>query len=213
MAQNFYPGDSTNLVKAKIQNEETKDSVEAYFNPTQLTVDKKVTWQKHKNSEGDAPSLEFTAGEPQTMSCELLFDMFEDQGDVYATYVKKLRSFALIDSSKKRPPMVTFTWGSNMPVFKGVIEGVKVDYTVFLPDGTPTRAKVTLNMKQASSLMNKKEAEAANKKEKEKKGKTAKGKTTVSRKEADSAKNPDGSPAERDDKGRVSEGTTYSEDK
>jgi hypothetical protein len=75
----------------------------------------------------------------------------------------------------KRPPLLTFTWGSKFPVFKGVIENLSVKYTLFLPDGTPCRATVNLKMKQANKLLNKKEAETANKKAAEKKGTTTKG--------------------------------------
>lgn len=55
-----------------------------------------------------------------------------------------------------RPPLVTFTWG-GLQVFEGVIESLNVKYTMFLPDGTPTRATVTLRMKEAGALLNKKE--------------------------------------------------------
>jgi len=53
-------------------------SIEVYFNPKELTIDKSVPWEKHKNVEGDAPTLEFTSGEPQTMRFELLFDTYEE---------------------------------------------------------------------------------------------------------------------------------------
>ena len=127
MPANFMPGDTTNLVKALLKATEGNGTeVEVYFNPKEITVDKPVQWQQHPGSESDAPTLEFTKGQPRTLACELMFDMFEDKGDVHATYVSKLEKLALIDDSLKRPPLCTFTWGNNMPVFKGVVEDLNV---------------------------------------------------------------------------------------
>ncbi len=164
----FYPGDTGTLTKAILQATEGANAstqIEVYFNPKEITIDKQVPWQEHKNSEGDAPTLEFTAGKGKELSCELMFDMFEDKGDVYATYISPLEGLALIDADLSRPPLCTFTWGSNLPVFKGVIEDLNVKYTLFLPDGTPCRATVNIKMKQAETLMNKKEADEATKAE------------------------------------------------
>jgi len=178
MPVNYVPGGSDGLVKAELQAQEgAKTKIVCYFNPKEITIDKPVPWQKHKNVEGDEPTLEFTAAEPKTLACELMFDMFEERGDVYAKYVSQLEQLALIQSDVKRPPMVTFTWGSNMPVFKGVIEDLNVKYTLFLPDGTPCRATVNIKMKQAAKLMNKDEAKEAAKKEEQQKGTPTDGST------------------------------------
>jgi len=164
MSVNYMPGDTTALVKAELAaTEGSKTKVSVYFNPKEITIDKPIQWQAHKGSEGDAPTLEFTTGTGKSLTVELMFDMFEDKGDVYATYVSQLEKLALIDDSLKRPPLCTFTWGSNMPVFKGVVADMNVKYTLFLPDGTPCRCTVNLKMTQSDSLLNKKEAEAANK--------------------------------------------------
>lgn len=177
----FRPGGDEALERGEIQSTEgSKEKVKFYFNPKEITIDKQVPWQTHKHTEGDAPTLEFTAAQPKTLACELMFDAFEEPGDlaakdVHAKYISKLEQFALIDSSKKRPPLLTFTWGAKFPVFKGVIENMNVKYTLFLPDGTPCRATVNLKMKQANKLLNKKEAETANKKAEQKKGTTTQG--------------------------------------
>ena len=55
----------------------TDAKVDAYFNPGELKVDKQAPWSKHKNSEGGAPALEFTAAEPKTFSVELQNDLYE----------------------------------------------------------------------------------------------------------------------------------------
>jgi hypothetical protein len=214
----YRPGGTENLVTGELQNTEgSKKKVKFYFNPKEITIDKTVPWKSHENTEGDSPALEFTAGQPKTLACELMFDMFEEAGDVHATYISELEKFALIDSSNKRPPLVQFYWGSNFPVFKGVIENLNVKYTLFLPDGTPCRATVNLKMKQANKLMNKKEAEAANKKAAEKKGTTTQDGETAdkvgektdqsSRDAMKNAKGPTGQPVEPNPDGTFPAGT------
>lgn len=130
------------------------------FNPQELTIDKPVPWQTHPGSGGNVPTLEFLGPEPRTLACELLFDTLESGGDVYATYISKLETLTLIDGNLKRPPLCSFTWGSMLPVFKGVVEQLTTKYTMFLPDGTPCRATVSLRMRQAGKLLNQSEAAA-----------------------------------------------------
>lgn len=153
-------------LKCMIKNLDTGEEVEAHFNPKELAVEKSVPWNKHKDSKGDTPLLEFTDAEPKTMSVELLFDTYESRKSVYKKYVKTLESFTLIvDQKKKRPPMCIFLWGKSFPSFMGVIESLATKYTMFLADGTPVRATVTVKMKQADKLIKgEKEAEGDKKK-------------------------------------------------
>jgi hypothetical protein len=136
--------------------------VDAWFNPTQYVQNKQVAWQKHKNTEGDEPTLEFNAGEPMTMDLELMFDLFESGGDVKDEYVSKIQKMAHIDSALSHPPLVLFSWGSN-EVFKGVITKMSATYNMFTPEGIATRAKVNLSFMRANELMSKEEAKEANK--------------------------------------------------
>ncbi|HEX4999231.1 MAG TPA: hypothetical protein VFY29_13475 [Terriglobia bacterium] len=125
--------------------------VQVQFNPKEITIDKPVPWQKHKNSKGDTPTLEFTDAEPRTLAVELLFDVCETNADVRAAYVGKLEKLSLINEGLGRPPLVSFTWGNAFPGFKSVIENFNTRYTLFLPDGTPCRATVNLRFKEASA--------------------------------------------------------------
>ena len=142
--------------KCLIQNLDTGEKVFAHFNPKELEIAKSVPWNKHKTSKGDNPVLEFTDAEPKSLSIELLFDTYEDRESVYSKYVKKLESFTLImggsNQDKKRPPMCLFLWGKNFPSFMGVIEQLSTKFTMFLSDGTPVRATVSVKMKQADKL-------------------------------------------------------------
>jgi len=146
--------------KLKIVSMDDSTSVEATFNPKEVSVDKSVPWSKHKDSKSDNPHLEFTGAEPMSMSFEMLFDGAEkgDSGSVQAD-VDKLLTMARIKTDKKRPHQVKVLWGSGsglMPEFVGVIESVGTKYTMFTAKGTPVRATCNVKLKQASELSFKK---------------------------------------------------------
>src|SRR5262245_29578719 len=137
MPVNMYPGkDDIEYAKATVKSAEGGANIEVYFNPKDITIDKKVNWKKHESNEYDTPEQEFTKGEPRTLGCEFLFDMYEgdDKGEhnVFTKYVEPLMSLALIDEAKKRPPLTTFAWG-KWGTFTGVVTGLNIKYTLFMP--------------------------------------------------------------------------------
>ncbi len=154
---------STDVKKLAIYTVEgPKIEVKAMFNPKELGVDKSVPWTKEKNSKGDQPDLEFSSAEGRSMSFELLFDTYEEGGNVHTKYVADLVKMAMVmepegPEDKRRPPKVGVKWANGaLPEFLGVVESVGTKYTMFLPDGTPCRATCTLKVKEASRLSFKK---------------------------------------------------------
>jgi len=141
-------------------------SVEGSFNPKEVQVDKSVPWQKQKKK---GPSdLEYTGGEPKSMSFELMFDGFEAGTSVQGKIddLHKLTDTTIQEGNneqKKRPPKVMVIWGAGtgrgansaaggIPKFEAVIESVSVKYTMFLANGTAVRATANIKVKEASSL-------------------------------------------------------------
>ncbi|MDB5050548.1 MAG: hypothetical protein JWO30_3619 [Fibrobacteres bacterium] len=126
--------------------------IEAQYNPKEITVDKRLDWEKSKDSRDDAPSLEFKAAEPKTMSFELMFDTFETKENVYDKFIAALEAMAKSDEGLKRPPRVSIIWGNALPRFEGVISSLSVKYTLFLPNGTPVRATVNVGLQMAEKV-------------------------------------------------------------
>ncbi|MEP7235691.1 MAG: phage tail protein, partial [Ignavibacteriota bacterium] len=135
---NFSPGGGPNVNIQPISqgNGANLPAIQAYFNPKEIGVDKSVPWQRHKNTKGDEPTLEFTSSDPKNFSVELMFDMFEEKKSVSKQVeglldLGKSHSSALITIGKMPPTLVR-------------IDSVHSRYTIFLPDATPVRAKVDL---------------------------------------------------------------------
>ena len=134
---------------------ETGKTVEAMINPKEIGFTKGVEWAPQGAAGRDFPDLQFTKGKAITLSLELLFDKYETDGDV-RDEVNTLVSFAMRDENLHRPPAVTVTFAGPLfggDNFKGVVNSVKVRYTMFNSAGTPVRAVVTLDMQQADKDM------------------------------------------------------------
>lgn len=130
--------------------------VKAQFNPKEISIDKSVPWNKHKNPKGDVPMLEFTNAENRSLSLELFFDTFESGKNVWVE-VEKLHQMTLINPSAgsekdKHPPRVIVAWGGGFPPFKGVIESLGTKYTMFMPNGTPVRATCSIKVKEVDEV-------------------------------------------------------------
>ena len=129
-------------------------TVEAQFNPKEISISKSVPWQQQKTvGPGD---LEFSSANPQTMSCELLFDGFES-GVLIQVEIEKLQRLSNIDPVIRRPPKVKVVWGTEgapgmIPKFEAVVESVFIRYTMFDGNGKPLRATVKMGFKQARML-------------------------------------------------------------
>lgn len=143
------------LVKATISNVDTGASVTCMFNPTDYTFAKTVGWAQTTERGANVPKLEFTGGEPATVSLKLFFDTNDTGDDVRTRYTNALWDLAMVNTAKLdpktnkgRPPRCMFTWGSAWS-FEAVVTSINTNFTMFLEDGTPTRATVDLSLKQA----------------------------------------------------------------
>lgn len=143
------------LVKATIRNLDNNTKVECMFNPTEYAFAKAVGWSETGERGGNVPTLEFTGGEPATLNLKLFFDTGASGDDVRTRYTNALWDLAMVNrekldpvTGKGRPPRCTFEWGAAWS-FEAVVTSINTNFTMFLSDGTPTRATVELSLKQA----------------------------------------------------------------
>ena len=152
-------------------DEELPISVTSKYNPKELSFTKKVNWTGGSGAKMDYPTRQFTNGDPITLTLELFFDEYEDEGDV-RPYILKLMQFVHKhdELDNGRPPMVQLIWGGKVgenvyarlssgidPLgigkpFRGVVDSVETKYTMFLEDGTPCRASVKVSLTQADEI-------------------------------------------------------------
>lgn len=125
-------------------------TIKVMFNPTEYSVPLEVGWQ------GDAGSMpQYGASNYGNFSISLLFDSYEKGTDIRdgENGTGKLANLALPSVAEQRvnrPPQCLFIWGKFR--YKGVIEKIDQKFTMFLSDGTPVRATVSITMKPILSV-------------------------------------------------------------
>ncbi|HEX6289749.1 MAG TPA: hypothetical protein VFZ66_11190 [Herpetosiphonaceae bacterium] len=155
---------SGQLAKAEIINLHTGEKVPCMFNPKEYTFSKSNGWKESETKGLDIPPLEFSGGEPSTLSIQLLFDTNESHshlnlgvvaGRDVRKYTKGLWDMMKINENRKHPktkkgepPYCRFVWGT-MWSFEAVITSISQKFTLFAPDGTPLRAVLDVSFKQA----------------------------------------------------------------
>ncbi|MBM4342487.1 MAG: LysM peptidoglycan-binding domain-containing protein [Deltaproteobacteria bacterium] len=131
-------------------------SHEFQFNPEAVRVTKSMTPKQGRQAGRSAPKHQFTTGNPAQLEFgELLFDCFDDRKNVYTEHVAWFELLLKADPGLHRPPRVTFAWGDGWGSEGGAgkintgmwfVTGLDVNYTMFLPNGTPVRATCKLTL-------------------------------------------------------------------
>ena len=125
--------------------------IPVYFNPQQYTINKSNQFASIAIPGRDSSIIQFVKGESESLSFELLFDTYTyEKGRSVKDYTDVIRNNMDINTDIHAPPICTFVWGNVS--FTGIIESLNTTFTMFLRDGTPVRAKMTLSLKQYQKL-------------------------------------------------------------
>lgn len=133
------------IVRPEIADERAR-RVPLRFNPTDYKLSKANTFAEIAIPGLESPPIQYVRGGSETLSVEALVDTSDTLEDVRAKYVQRLRGLMSPDSREHAPPIVRFVWGRS--VFTGVMEKLDITYQLFLPDGTPLRAKLDIGLKE-----------------------------------------------------------------
>src|SRR5262249_27586163 len=116
------------------------------FNPTEYQLQKTNNFAEIPIPGLESPPIQFVRGASEKLSAELLVDTSDTLEDLRLRYVDKLRSLMKLNGEKHAPPIVRFTWDTQ--VFVGVLESLNITYVLFTPEGIPLRAKLSVALKE-----------------------------------------------------------------
>lgn len=140
------------VVHDKIKKKNIKE-VAFEFNPEAIRITKTIKPKQQRQAGKNAPKLQFTSGDETKIEFgEIVFDTFEQRSSVYEDHVKFLEALITVDPDTHRPPRVHFQWGQAKFEDSGqanrlfYVTALDVNYIMFLPKGTPVRAKVKLTL-------------------------------------------------------------------
>ena len=135
--------------RATLEIEGGGSAIECLFNPTEYSISKTNVWKVEPVTGSALPPPQFTGGLPRELTLELLFDTSDSADkDVREITDKLLKATEVGESGGGRPPTITFGWGQTVS-FKAVARQLTIRYTLFRPDGSPTRALAHMSLMQA----------------------------------------------------------------
>lgn len=149
----------------KEQPEDWGNSIEALFNPNQFSLNRTVKWETQYTAGAEAGFSwqEFRSASPQTLGINLFFDTYEShagkltlghlashvlpgsslflspEATSVKEYTDQIAELAEINQELHRPPLCKLTWG-QFEIFRGVLNKLNLQFTMFMPDGMPVRA-------------------------------------------------------------------------
>jgi Contractile injection system tube protein/LysM domain len=136
------------LEKATITNTVTGDRIRVLFNPEEYTVNRDINYAQAAIPGLSAPLLQFVNGNMQTLEMELFLDTYEAHEDVRNLSAQVTRLMD-IDPGTHAPPVLLFTWASLS--FTCVLARASQRFIMFLPDGTPVRARLQVTFNEFSN--------------------------------------------------------------
>lgn len=135
--------------------------VPCMFNPEQFTVEKSNQFAEVNIPGLSAPVYQFVRGNARSVSMDLFFDTYEqgtdvrvytdritgwDSGSMFSKIPGIAKGLMDIDSELHAPPICLFVWGTF--IFQCIIDQVSKKFTMFLPEGIPVRATLTVTLKE-----------------------------------------------------------------
>jgi nucleoid-associated protein YgaU len=148
------------LERAQITNTVTGQRIPVQFNPEEYTLNRDVNYAQTAIPGLSAPLLQFVSGNLQTLEMELFLDSYEEhkagsrvvnaaRSDV-RLLVRQVTDLMSIEPTTHAPPVLLFTWASLS--FTCVLARAAQRYTMFLPDGTPVRARLTVTFNEFRNI-------------------------------------------------------------
>jgi nucleoid-associated protein YgaU len=143
------------LEKALLVNTITQEKIAVMFNPEEYTVNRENNFAQAAIPGLSAPILQFVSGNMQTLEMELFLDTYEKHeasgralnqaGEDVRGLTNQVTGLMSIDPTTHAPPVLLFVWASLS--FTCVLASASQRFIMFLPDGTPVRARlqVTFN--------------------------------------------------------------------
>jgi hypothetical protein len=142
------------LVKAELKAVEGGgEDIKFMFNPTQLAFSRTISLEQAEGSRTDEGQNKVSFKHPNPYSLKLsniIIDTYEE-GESVLEHVKKFKKaveFAKAGKgATKRPPIYLFIWGET-DYLRCFVKTFSFKLTLFLPNGTPVRASIDLDLEQ-----------------------------------------------------------------
>jgi hypothetical protein len=121
------------------------------LNPDNIKWHREIEYNEEQAPDSSAPSQKYKRTPSDKLSFDIVIDcsgVVDNKRTSMADEVSALEKIVYTyNGDKHRPNFVRVQWGKNM-MFKGLLDTFETSYTLFRPDGSPLRAKVSLSFSQ-----------------------------------------------------------------
>jgi hypothetical protein len=140
-----FPRARAQVTSAVIVDTASGDRVPVMFNPEEYSLE-----QGNEIAEIGVPGLatspvQYIRGRARTLQMELFYDTYELRSDVRA-HTQRIVRLLDPDARTHAPPVLLFLMGSFS--FQCVLVEANQQVTMFLPDGTPVRARLSVRFQE-----------------------------------------------------------------
>jgi hypothetical protein len=125
------------------------ENIPVMFNPEEYTVNKDMNYAQTGVPGLSAPIIQFVHGNMGTLEMELFLDTYEEHQDV-RNLTRKITDLMNIEPTTHAPPVLLFTWASLS--FTCVLARASQRFIMFLPDGTPVRARLQVTFNEFNNV-------------------------------------------------------------
>lgn len=133
------------LAKATIINTVTNQKISVMFNPEEFKLDQGNIYAEVGIRGLDASPIQYVRGRARTLTMDLFFDTYESNQDV-RLYTAQVVNLLNTLPQTKAPPVLLFSMGRFN--FQCVLVDAGQRYTMFLRDGTPVRATLSVRFEE-----------------------------------------------------------------
>jgi hypothetical protein len=142
------------LVKAELKAVEGGgEDIKFMFNPTQLAFSRSISLEQAEGSRTEEGQNKVSFKHPNPYSLKIsniIIDTYEE-GENVLEHIKKFKKAVEFakqgKGATKRPPIYLFIWGET-DYLRCFVKTFSFKLTLFLPDGTPVRASIDLDLEQ-----------------------------------------------------------------
>ena len=126
--------------------------LECYINPHTIRIDKEVEFKEEPHSQS-LVSLKYSHTKPMCLTLgELWFDSYDTRESVRLKYIDTLEGLLDYNPDSHVVNAVVFTWATkHISLYVFAVSKIEVEYNLFLPDGTPCRAKAMVHLRQLTT--------------------------------------------------------------
>jgi len=127
------------------------DPYKVMINPNSVQLNRKIQYNDQQAINSSAPSQKYKNTPSEELSFEIIIDC---TGVVFSKRISMDQEIKLLKNTIytykgkiHRPNYVKIQWGKSL-VFKGVLKTFNTTYTLFRPNGSALRAKISLNFEE-----------------------------------------------------------------